>query len=354
MKNYKSYMISENENIRDAVEKMAVEQLDLLIVVKPNGNVTSVFTSGDFHNAVLKGINLNNKVSTISNKTFSFLCENHSFEEALKLFKNEKIVVLPVLKDKKLVNILHQKNFNQVNHDFFKLKEKKVKTVIMAGGKGTRLHPFTKVLPKPLLPIGEDPIIKIIMDEFISHGLDKFYITLKDKAKMIKAYFHDHDMGYNIEFIEEKKSLGTAGSLRLINDILDNVFFVSNCDILVKGNYADILSFHNKGNYSITLVGAMKQHSIPYGVCEVSNDGGLKSFKEKPTFDYLVNAGFYVIDPSVIKFIPQDTYYDMTDLLKDLIDNGNKIGLYPISEKSWIDVGQLEELNNALKDIRLI
>ena len=223
----------------------------------------------------------------------------------------------------------------------------------MAGGKGTRLDPFTKVLPKPLLPIGDDPIIQVIMNEFISHGLDKFFITLKDKAKMIKAYFYDHDMGYDIKFIEETKPLGTAGSLKLLKNILDDVFFVSNCDIIVKSDYAEILYFHNKGDYLITLVGSMKQHFVPYGICEVEKDGKLESFLEKPTFDYLVNTGFYVIDPSVIKLIPEDTYYDMTDLIKALMNKGKRIGVYPVSEKSWIDVGQWKELNNALKDVLL-
>ena len=352
MKNHELYIISENVNIRDAVEKMALEQLDLLVVIKKDATVTSVFTSGDFHNAVLKGVDLNNKVSTIANKNFLFLEDTYLVEDALELFKDKNIIVVPVLKNYKLINLLSRKNFDQIDYGYFKLKEKNVRTVIMAGGKGTRLDPFTKVLPKPLLPFGDDPIIQVIMDEFISHGLNKFFITLQDKAKMIKAYFHDHEMGYNIKFIDETKPLGTAGSLKLLEDELQEVFFVSNCDILIKTKYAEILSFHNKRNYAITIVGAMKQHSLPYGVCTVETDGTLKSFKEKPIFDYLVNTGFYVIDPSVVKLIPEDTYFDMTDLINSLIKNGKKIGVYPVSEKSWVDVGQWEELNNALKDIR--
>ena len=352
MKNHVLYTISEDENIRDAIKKMDIEQLALLIVVKQDATVTSVFTSGDFRNAVLKGTDINNKVSTIANKKFLFLEDNYTFDEASELFKDQNVIALPILKKNKLIGLLHQKNFNQIDHNSFRFKGKNIKTVIMAGGKGTRLDPFTKILPKPLLPIGDDPIIQVIMDEFISHGLDKFSITLKDKAKMIKAYFYDHDMGYNINFIVEKKPLGTAGALKLLKDVLDDVFFVSNCDIIVKSDYAEIFSYHKKGDYSITMVGAMKQHSVPYGVCEIEKDGSLKSFKEKPIFDYLVNTGFYVIDPSVIKLIPEDTYYDMTDLLKALMNKGKRIGLYPVSEKAWIDVGQWEELNNALNDIR--
>ena len=352
MKNHESHVILENVSIRDAVEKMAVEQFDLLVVVKKDATVISVFTSGDFHNAVLKGIDLNNKVSTIANKNFSFLSENYSFQDALKLFKEKKIVAIPVLKNNKLVDLLNFKNFSQIDPSYFKLKDKKIKTVIMAGGKGTRLDPFTKVIPKPLLPIGDDPIIELIMKEFISHGLKDFFITLNEKAKMIKAYFNDHNMEYNIKFVDEKKQLGTVGSLRLLKDVLDDVFFLSNSDILIKNNYSEILSFHQNGDYKMTIVGAMKQHCISYGVCEIETDGKLKSFKEKPTIDYLVNTGFYVINPSVIKYIPKDTYFDMTDLLKSLMNKGERIGVYPVSEKSWIDVGQWKELGNTLNDVR--
>ncbi len=354
MKNHELYMISEDENIRDAIKKMDVEQLDLLVVVKQDATVTGVFTSGDFRNAVLKGIDINNKVSTIANKNFLSLGENYSFDEASELFEDEYVVVVPVLQNDKLIDVVHRKKFHGSDGGNFKLLEKKLATVIMAGGKGTRLDPFTRILPKPLLPLGDDPVIKVIMDEFISHGLENFFITLKDKAKMIKAYFHDHDMGYKINYIDEEKPLGTAGSLKLMEDVLDDVFFVSNCDIIIKSDYAEILSFHNKGEYSITLVGAMKQYSVPYGVCDIEKDGKLKSFIEKPEFDYLVNTGLYVIAPSVIKLIPEDTYFDMTDLLKALMDKGERIGVYPVSEKSWVDVGQWEEFNNALNDIRFI
>jgi dTDP-glucose pyrophosphorylase len=352
MENHQLYMISENESIRNAIKKMDVEQIDLLVVVNQDQAVISVFTSGDFRNAVLKGIDINNNVSTIANKNFIFLKENHSFNEALKLFEDENVVAVPILKNGKLIDLLHQKNFKIIDKGSSELKKKNIKTVIMAGGKGTRLDPFTKVLPKPLIPIGDDPIIKIIMDEFISHGLDSFYITLKDKARMIKAYFHDHDMGYKIKFIDENKPLGTAGSLKLLEGVLDDVFFVSNCDIIVKSNYAEVLSFHNEGDYLITVLGSMKQHSVPYGICEIEKDGKLKSITEKPKFDYLVNTGLYVVNPEVIKLIPKDTYFDMTDLLANLMSKGKRVGLYPISEKSWIDVGQWEDLNNALSDVR--
>ena len=156
----------------------------------------------------------------------------------------------------------------------------------MAGGKGKRMDPFTRILPKPLIPLGDEPIIKIIMDEFNKFGIVNFYISLNEKAKMIKAYFHDHSSPYTIQFIDEEEPLGTAGALKYLKGKLDAPFFVSNCDIVLHANYKSILDFHTKGSYALTLVASMRHFTIPYGVCDVINDGELVEIKEKPEYDF--------------------------------------------------------------------
>ena len=157
----------------------------------------------------------------------------------------------------------------------------------MAGGKGMRLDPFTRILPKALIPLKNDPIIKVIMDMFGNYGMQDFYITLNDKAKMIKAYFHDHDSDYNLNFIDEGKPLGTAGSLKFLQGKIKEPFFVSNCDIIIKNDYGKIFNFHQDKKNALTLVGSMQHHTVPYGVCEIEKGGDLITIREKPEYEII-------------------------------------------------------------------
>ena len=219
----------------------------------------------------------------------------------------------------------------------------------MAGGKGWRMQPFTKILPKPLIPIGNKPIIELIMDEFNKFGFKNFFITINYKGKMIKGYFYNNNLPYKINYVEEKKMLGTAGSLRKIKQNSSKYIFVSNSDVLLHADYKDIYSFHVNGKYDLTLISSTRNYEIPYGVCHVDETGRLKFLEEKPKFDYLVNAGLYLLNYSIIKLIPKDKYFDMTDFIKLLQKSNYKIGVYPVSENAWIDVGEWDEFNKAVK-----
>jgi len=234
-----------------------------------------------------------------------------------------------------------------INKKPFK-KSSNIPVIIMAGGKGTRLDPFTRILPKPLIPIGNEPIIEIIMNEFSGYGVSEFHLTLNDKSKMIKAYFHDHSFKYKIHFIEEKKPLGTAGALRLIP--LNNVcsIIVTNCDIIIKDDYNRIIEYHEEMENDITLIGSLQHYKVPYGVCKVGEKGNLKSIMEKPEYDYLSNTGFYILEKSILKLIPKDRYFDMTDLINKALGDNFKVGVYPVSDRSWIDIGQWEEYRKAV------
>ncbi|GAB4284895.1 MAG: hypothetical protein Kow0068_10100 [Marinilabiliales bacterium] len=240
-----------------------------------------------------------------------------------------------------------------VTEDFFykiKPKPNKIKinvpVVIMAGGKGTRMKPFTDVLPKPLIPIGNKTMIEIIMDEYNKHGIKEFYLSINYKGKLIKAYFEDFKE-YIIHFIEEEQFLGTAGSLKLLNGKIHTPFFVSNCDILIKGSYADIYNFHNNGNYDLTIVAAMVNYKIPYGVCKINKGGALKSIEEKPEYNFLINTGMYVLNPKILNYIPNNQFYNITNLINILKNTDHKIGVYPVSEGSYIDTGQWEQYKKA-------
>ena len=287
----------------------------------------------------------------VLNKDFKYLIDGYVENEARDIFdKNYLIIDLPVLnKQHELITLVHRKNyFSKDELEQEKNSLKNIPVVIMAGGKGSRIDPFTRILPKPLIPLGNEPIIKVIMDEFKKFGLEDFHISINDKGQMIKGYFHDHALPYGIQFIEEDKPLGTAGALMYVREKFNGTMFVSNCDILIHADYKAIYNYHVEGDYDLTLVASMRHYEIPYGVCEISDNGELDCIQEKPEYDFLVNTGLYLLESSVLKLIPNNEFYDMTDLINKLKKVGKKVGVFPVSEKSWSDVGQWEEYSNTL------
>jgi len=352
MKDIRKYTVSESVNIRLAIQQMDFGGAGFVAVIDSEEKMVGLVTDGDFRRAVLRGIGLDENVLIIANRNYKYLSSGHSKKEILEYYESAAVECLPILHGGRLVDVifysdLHDKN--DIENSNKKLLDLPV--VIMAGGKGTRLDPFTRILPKALIPIGEKPVIDIIMEEYAKQGMRVFYISVNEKSKMIKAYLGDQDRDYTITLIDEDIPLGTAGSLKVLQDKIGGPFFVSNCDIIVKNNYCDILKFHQEGGFDLTVVGSMQHHTIPYGVCKIEHEGLLKSIHEKPKFDFIVNTGMYLLNSDVLKYIPKDQRFDMTDLINALQNHAHRVGVYPISEKSWIDIGQLNEYKIAIKSL---
>ena len=218
----------------------------------------------------------------------------------------------------------------------------------MAGGKGTRLEPFTKVLPKPLVPVHEKPIIEHIIERFKELSCSEFHIMINYKAKILKSYFEELKPDYSVNFVEEQEPLGTAGSLRLLDGKVDQPIFVTNCDIIIKTNYVSLYKFHQEGGYDITLVASTKDYVIPYGTCELNSEGQLSQINEKPQYDFLINTGLYLLNPDVLKLIPKNKFFHITHLIKDVIEQDKKVGVFPIDDDAWIDVGQWTEYKKVV------
>ena len=219
----------------------------------------------------------------------------------------------------------------------------------MAGGKGKRMEPFTKVLPKPLIPINDKTVIEHIIDRFQLFGCENFYLTVNYKSKILKAYFEELDLTYNINFVTEDIPLGTIGSLSFLKKEIKNSFFVTNCDCIVKADYQSIYNFHQSNNYDLTLVASAKEYVIPYGTCELNDNGSLSKINEKPKYNFLINTGFYVLNANLIQLIPDNKFYHITDLISDLRRRKMRVGVYPVYDSSWLDVGQWHEYKQSVK-----
>jgi NDP-sugar pyrophosphorylase family protein len=219
----------------------------------------------------------------------------------------------------------------------------------MAGGKGSRLDPITRVVPKPLLPVGDRPIIELIMDSFHAQGYEDFIISINYKKDYIKSYFAEKgEIKYRISYVEEDRFMGTAGSLSLMRETLTETFFLTNCDILVEMSYRSAYREHLKQKNSITVVGVLKHLNVPYGVITIK-DGDFVCVDEKPDYHFVVNAGVYIVEPECLDLIDEtgDGMFHMTDLIKKVSDAGMKVGVFPAHRK-WVDIGQWNEYNKLI------
>lgn len=324
------------------------------VAIEEGRKVCGIVTDGDTRRAVLQGVDLTKPVKTIMNREFLFLGEDAKDEDIEHIFINARKKHIPILSQGQLVNVLFaEEYFRNKNHPLYVPLKIDLPVVVMAGGKGMRLDPFTRILPKPLIPIGEKAVIEIIMDNLAVQGIKHFYISINHKAKMVRAYFEDVASPYRISFIQEEEPLGTAGSLRMLESKVKIPFFVFNCDTIIEEDLSNIHDFHEKGGFDLTIVGVMQKHVVPYGVCDVNPDGRLKKINEKPSFDFLINTGVYLINPQVLKWIPKGKKMDMPELIGKIMNKKHKVGVFPISERSWIDIGQWEGYKKTIAKLKV-
>ena len=342
--------ILETESINDALKKLDQSGARTLMVIKENGLFLGTLSDGDIRRHLIAGKTLSETISSSYHKNAYFYYENEWYQkEAKALFLKEKIELIPILSKQHHVcsyltwdSLFSEKNKipkNPINIPVF----------IMAGGKGTRMEPFTKILPKPLIPIGEKPIIQVIIEHFESYGVNQFFLSLNHKAEMIQSYLNQLSSNSTFQYFFEKDFMGTAWSLSLAKQHLKDTTLLTNCDILIKADYADIVSFHQKNNAALTLVTAVHHHAIPYGVVLFKEGGIVKEIQEKPEQTVVINTGIYVLEERILKYIPDHDYLDMTTLITNLIQAGEIVTNYPVTEKQFMDIGQWEEYKKTTK-----
>jgi dTDP-glucose pyrophosphorylase/CBS domain-containing protein len=344
----KDITVKTNITIRQAMKALDKTAEKCLLVLDEDDKLLGSLTDGDLRRSILAGANVSKNISECYNKNATtFTQGNYTQEDATRVLRDKKLDLIPIIdKDGKVVDYLTWLNIN--GREKTKKKLVNVTVVIMAGGKGTRMEPFTKVLPKPLVPILEKPIIEHIIERFTDMGCSDFHLTVNYKGKILKAYFEELKPDYNVSFVDENEPLGTGGSLQYLRGKFDKPFFVTNCDIIIKADYVNLYEFHQKGGYDITLVASAKEFIIPYGTCELNGDGHLSHINEKPKYDFLINTGLYVLNPDVLNLIPKDKFYHITHLIEDAKNQGKKVGVFPIDDDAWIDVGQWTEYKKVV------
>ncbi|MEG0297763.1 MAG: nucleotidyltransferase family protein [Clostridium sp.] len=348
MKKVENLTIKNDVSIRDALKKIDEEGKRIVFVVDNDKKFIGTITDGDVRRWILKNGSMDESVMNVVSKSAKFLYEDE-IEKARELMNKECITAVPVLKRDNTIcdaKFLFEEEETKEN-----LGLKGIPVIIMAGGLGTRLYPYTKILPKPLIPIGDTPILERIIDKFNKFGSDEFFLTVNYKKNMIKSYFNELDKSYSVNYVEEDKPLGTGGSLSLLKGKINSTFFVSNCDIIIEDDYQEILEHHKKSKNKITVVASVKNFTIPYGVFNLNNNGSIKSIQEKPEYSYLINTGMYILEPEVLNDIPDNTFYNLPDILEEYMNQDVKVGVYPISEQSWMDMGQISEMKDMVERI---
>lgn len=321
----------------------------VLFVINDDGKLIGSVADGDVRRAILKGIGFQNSIYEVMFKSPRFVKNtDQEFKEKAKNYViEEKLYAIPVLDDVgRIKDILFWFDFfNKSPLELHAISSFSNSVVIMAGGKGTRLDPFTKILPKPLIPFGERPIIEMIMDNFNKYGFTNFILTLNYKKELIKMYFKENKSPYNVEWVEEDQYLGTAGSLGLLKDMIKETFFVCNCDVFLESDFRNMLLWHKGEDAIVTIVGCHKEIILPYGLLEMT-EGCLKSIQEKPIFDMILNTGVYIMEPKVLEYMSCGENIDMDCLLQRVKKHG-KVSVYPVCD-GWFDLGEWKEYKESI------
>lgn len=340
MDSWKKVVISTNSTIKETIKVIDDSSVQIALVVDDNFQLLGTVTDGDVRRGILKGISLDDPVTYImnSNPTISTFLEDK--ESILNKMKARKIHQIPVVdQNQRLIGL-------EILDELIKTKPQENWVVLMAGGLGTRLKPLTDDCPKPLLKVGDKPILETIIENFRDSGFYKFYLSVNYKSEMIEEYFGDGSRwGIQIKYIHEVKRMGTAGALSLLPERPSKPIIVMNGDLLTKVNFNLLLDFHNEYKSQATMCVREFDYQIPYGVVRLDKQR-LLSIEEKPVHRSFVSAGIYVLDPIALDFIPMDSFYDMPTLFERLIESNYSTSVFPIREY-WCDIGRLDDYEKA-------
>jgi dTDP-glucose pyrophosphorylase len=343
------FIVDKNVSIIQAMEIINKNSSGIVFVCDGEHKLLATLSDGDIRRHILAGKPLTSPVSEAAHYQFHSLPYTSSHAEVADVCDKLSVDVIPGIdQNSRLITVFFRKEFLKSA-----IEKIKVPVVIMAGGKGTRLYPYTKILPKPLIPIGDITITEHIINKFVEYGCNNFFMIVNHKKEMIKAYFSEIDTSsFSFVFFDENEFMGTGGGLSLARSAISETFFFSNCDILVLADYHDIYEQHKEAGNLLTMVCATKSFSFPYGTVEIGSDGQIQSLLEKPSYSFLTNTGFYIIEPAFLDYVPDNTFIHITDVIQNCVNLGKRIGIYPISDDQWFDMGNHEDMERMIDRVQ--
>ncbi|BAK72689.1 nucleotidyltransferase family protein [Arcobacter sp. L] len=340
MKNIEDIIVKESTSILEVLQIIDKSSKQLAIVVDDNKRLLGTISDGDIRRALLNNISLNESVKDIYFKTPTIATINHSKEEIINICRMKKIHQIPIVDN--YGNLIGLEILDELIS-----KENKInKVILMVGGLGTRLRPLTENTPKPMLKVGNKPILQTIVEKFAEYGYTNIIMCVNYKSHMIQDYFGDgKEFGVNIEYVLENQRMGTAGALSLLREKPTEPFFVMNGDLLTNVNFEHLHNYHLSNNSLGTMCVREYDFQVPYGVVNISNSK-ITSIEEKPTHKFFVSAGIYMLSSEVLDYIPENQFYDMPTLFEKIISENKNAISFPLREY-WLDIGRIEEYKKA-------
>jgi len=345
MRNYKEYLISQNDTLKVALNQLNILGADgILFVTDIDCKLIGSLTDGDVRRGFLAGFTVDDLVTRFIQNEPKYIIETDYSVEQIIQYRNTHYRIIPVLNDEHII-------IDIINFRYYK-SYLPIDAIIMAGGRGLRLSPITDLIPKPLINIGGKPIIEHNVDRLISYGVTNICISIRYLGQQIVEYFNDNPKPAEITYVEEDMPLGTIGAASRIKHFKNDYVLVMNSDILTNIDYEDFYRDAVNHNADLAIVSIPYTVNIPYAVLEMDGNK-IKNFKEKPTYTYFSNGGIYLIKRALLEFIPNDQFYDATDLMQYLIQKGKKVISYSMLDY-WLDIGKHEDYNKAKEDIKHI
>ncbi len=342
-KDWKNVLVNPMTPILEAIAIIDISATGIVLVVGENNRLLGTVTDGDVRRAILRGVQLTEPVNLIMNSTPTIAKINDKKETILSRMRKKELKQIPIVDDNGCVVYM------EILNDLIKAADRENWVVLMAGGMGKRLYPLTNDCPKPLLKVGDKPILATILQNFIDEGFSRFYISVNYKAEMIEDYFGDGSKwGVEIRYLREESRMGTAGALSLLPEIPNDPIIVMNGDLLTKVNFGHLLDFHKEHQSCATMCVRNYKFQVPYGVVQLDKHR-LTGIIEKPIQQFFVSAGVYVLEADVLKMIPPNIFFDMPTLFENLISKNCETAVFPVREY-WLDIGLMDDYERANGD----
>lgn len=341
MTNSSKYTLPLESAIIDALQKLeelSYDNIMAMFVVDSDNHIVGTITAGDVRRGLLRGLTLQSEVSELMNRDFTYLIEGNYDTEKLRFIKRAQLKIVPILDEngylKKILNFQVRKSYLPLD------------AVLMAGGKGERLRPLTLTTPKPLLKVGEKPIIDYNIENLLAHGIENISVTVNYLGEQIEEHFNEPRSGVKVECVREPKFLGTMGSIKFVEKWHNDTILVMNSDLFTNIDLEDFYLHFKEHDADMSIAAVPYSVSIPYGIFEIDGVRDITGVREKPSFHYYANAGIYLIKRSVLDMIPDNEFFNATDLMDALIGGSKRVIRFPLSGY-WIDIGKPEDFKKV-------